>query len=1525
MEERSELRTILTADIPGFSGRLAADEASVLKLVVDGFYAMVHRQVSAHGGTLFRKEGDAVWCMFGSIVAGVRAAIAIQEELLVRNARERESNRFGLRIGIHLGDVVITPDGDVLGNPLSLAKRLETACAEGAIMVSEQVHAQVAGRPLPVVFQDLGEITLKGLGSTRVFQARINDERRAALLSPAGALPAAGGRRLLVAADLDGWQAPQEARTAWEREAVRLANVLGGSFLGAGDGPAYVAVDPAGASRDDLFASSLLSGPRTVIHCGEVLARGSAGDWGGSAGPGDGEPEGEALYGATVEEADLALASAGRAAGVVLLTEAAAREISAGRALDLEPAGTIPGPAGDVGCFRLLAPGAAPPALAQVHAPRAIGTVCAMPDPVAFDVVCGVRRERSDRSERSGPRAIDPAPPGRAPARAGTAESTCLLAIHRALAACAPACARAVPVLSLAAEQALARDPAIGLAVALALHASATGRALPPGVAAFGIVTDDGSVVAPPDAAARAEEAARVGVGPLIAPVAAAVPVATLAAALEWLSRRESVARLAALVAAQRAGALTVIVAEPASGAPALADLTRQLAGDAGSDPGGPLARVAEDMEAELSRDALIQRFGEWARRLPPSPLAAAIDRLAPSLLVLLFPDPRFVAVRAAAHARWGGTLDQPGSLVLTERDVERALAGLADLPVPVRERLAGQTALVVGSGGGDATLKAYLGQVRALHPAAPAPVTVLVASSPADPEIRMWRRRDVEVIGADPVEVVARIAAEAAGTGAAGPEPAGRAGTRRRRAVAHRPYKVLDYDGADDHAIFFGRDREVAEVSARLLAHPLLVLYGRSGAGKSSLVRAGVLSRLKRPRNLSVVLRSISEPTRLVCTALDGLTAGPTASGGRGDGPAGTAGALVERMGLVVARLSGQLVVVLDQFEEFFVRHTPDERARFLAEVGAFARRPPPRAHLVFCVREDFLAEMEAFEEGTPSILDNRYRLPLLSREAAREAIQGPAELFGIRFDESVVDALTAELFEEGIDPPQLSIVCDRLYETRDPATRRIDLGLYERLGGVRRILVGYLQSTLARGQGEHGALARKILSRLVTPRGTKAVLSLAEIACAVGGEATRVREAVLELVNARLVRELTGGDDHLFELAHEYLIQEVVSWTTDEELALRHARIVLRSELENWQRFGSLIGPDRLAIMERECVRLAPSPEEHALLVRAAAIHGRALEPWLAPDRLRDAGIPVLVALLEEAGVSAWVQRRILEHLFRLPVDDRAADRMLAAAGRVGNPALLAALAPSWAASGRPGLAGPLERAVRIRFAGPGRMVHIPAGPAILGSTRESKEERKSRLRPDLHPRIDAEPDQETVEIAGFWIDRHLVTNDEFAEFRPCHLHRYPPEEGNHPAVYVSWYDACAYAEWLGNALPTEQEWEKAARGADGRLFPWGCDFASERLNSAESGLRRTTAVGSYPSGASPYGCMDMAGNVWEWTSSPWSADTPFKTQKGGSSANFAPLQQSSARYDGFPDFILSLVGFRTACRTNPWHPVT
>ncbi|MBK7993995.1 MAG: formylglycine-generating enzyme family protein [Blastocatellia bacterium] len=163
---------------------------------------------------------------------------------------------------------------------------------------------------------------------------------------------------------------------------------------------------------------------------------------------------------------------------------------------------------------------------------------------------------------------------------------------------------------------------------------------------------------------------------------------------------------------------------------------------------------------------------------------------------------------------------------------------------------------------------------------------------------------------------------------------------------------------------------------------------------------------------------------------------------------------------------------------------------------------------------------------------------------------------------------------------------------------------------------------------------------------------------------------------------------------------------------------------------------------------------------------------------------------------------------------------------------------------------------------------MVFIPAGDTVIGVNAGAK---NNTARP-----------QHKVSIPGFYMDVYEVTNEDYKLFCDATNRVYPTnpawdknyflDKPNHPAINVSWEDANAYAAWVGKRLPTEEEWEKAARGPEARIWPWGKDYQPNlsNLSGKEDGFETTAPVGSLPSGVSPYGLQDTIGNVWEWTSS-------------------------------------------------------
>lgn len=166
---------------------------------------------------------------------------------------------------------------------------------------------------------------------------------------------------------------------------------------------------------------------------------------------------------------------------------------------------------------------------------------------------------------------------------------------------------------------------------------------------------------------------------------------------------------------------------------------------------------------------------------------------------------------------------------------------------------------------------------------------------------------------------------------------------------------------------------------------------------------------------------------------------------------------------------------------------------------------------------------------------------------------------------------------------------------------------------------------------------------------------------------------------------------------------------------------------------------------------------------------------------------------------------------------------------------------------------------------------LVFIPAGEFIMGSEANN---------------MDADRDEtpsHIVFIDSFWMDKTEVTNAMYGQCISTGACAPPaqtkfhtmPEYSNHPVLGVSWEQASAYCHWAGRRLPTEAEWEKAARGTDGRIYPWGNENPSPRLVNFDHNINETLPVGSFSQGASYYGVLDMAGNAWEWVADGYSAE--------------------------------------------------
>ncbi len=268
-------------------------------------------------------------------------------------------------------------------------------------------------------------------------------------------------------------------------------------------------------------------------------------------------------------------------------------------------------------------------------------------------------------------------------------------------------------------------------------------------------------------------------------------------------------------------------------------------------------------------------------------------------------------------------------------------------------------------------------------------------------------------------------------------------------------------------------------------------------------------------------------------------------------------------------------------------------------------------------------------------------------------------------------------------------------------------------------------------------------------------------------------------------------------------------------------------------------------------------------------------------------------------------------------------------------------------------------------------GSMVFVPGGPFVMGST-EQEIQAQYESYGGSRGLYESEFPTRTVTLDDFYIDRTEVTQSQYKVFvdltrRPVPYvdqvwaslynwqnESFPTGMADHPVVLVSWDEANAYCDWAGKSLPTEAEWEKAARGMGGQSYPWGNQWDRTLLNSSSTVAGRelstieewtdwwrdsyngelrgevvtTMPVGSYPAGASPYGALDMAGNVFEWTEdwfdaypgSPYQHDhfgSTYRTIRGGDWYLDRIYTRTAARLRSPPDHRVPTIGFRCVCR--------
>jgi hypothetical protein len=990
----------------------------------------------------------------------------------------------------------------------------------------------------------------------------------------------------------------------------------------------------------------------------------------------------------------------------------------------------------------------------------------------------------------------------------------------------------------------------------------------------------------------------------------------------------------------------------PASAPPCRDELAAALAGDLehGLSAQGSLDRVALLYEGRRGRNALVRRVSELVDNPAYRP-AALYHQVAalPFRAILTTAQDRLLegALQAAGRAyttvltdvetpyidedrvmvyKLHGCVSRPESLVLTRKDHSLLYRRLGAYLSVLRYLFVTRPLLFLNYSLDDPLFETIFHEVTADVQGHRRRAYAVWPDAPQE-WVDIWAKEDLVLFRQPVGDLLDGLAREVG---------------RRERALApgvvagpltKPPYKFLDYYESDDRDIFYGRQIESVRFFRLVLSHRLTVLFGASGTGKTSLLKAGVMPLLWEQGYATAYVRALDDPLRAV---RDEVLARLRARGRAAADPGATT---LHSFFQAILDPEDRLVVFLDQFEEFFLRLGDPLRRRFWAELAAFRDRAvpagevpqaAPEVRFVLSLREDFLAALDEARDQIPELLGDSYRLTNLSDDKASTVITEPAARAGLMMAPDLVTALLDDLREEGtIAPPQLQIVCDRLYRDclADPdevargaapvlARRTLTPDDYQRLGSAGGILGDYVNEALTRlpddradAQAQSGLeAARALLKVMVTSRATKAALDwralldelagigALDVAGGLAIEATR--EALARLVNLRLVREFERGGGSLYELAHDHMAAEIATWIDEAEMGVKLARELLRREMESWRGLGKLIEPAALQVIhERRDDLRRLEPNELDLLFRSALAAGYEVEYWF--ERACQRGVAADQIALEGLRSDHFRSRA-------------AAVVALAKLGAQFAEPIIGMLADDYPQV----RAAAIHALEQLRPNGAWREhlvyeCYVPAGKFTLGDDRGLKDDRPA------HP----------VYLEAFYIGKYPVTNADYKRYMDdlgrAFDTRRVKGKANHPVVKISWYDARDYATWAGMRLLTEAEWEKAVSWAgkqgEKRLYPWGGMWDPSKCNTKESKIGGTTPVGKYsPQGDSFYGCADMAGNVWEWTSSLY-RDYPYRegdgredmassgrrVLRGGSFVNFRDYARSAYRDSNVPNF--------------------
>jgi hypothetical protein len=391
---------------------------------------------------------------------------------------------------------------------------------------------------------------------------------------------------------------------------------------------------------------------------------------------------------------------------------------------------------------------------------------------------------------------------------------------------------------------------------------------------------------------------------------------------------------------------------------------------------------------------------------------------------------------------------------------------------------------------------------------------------------------------------------------------------------MQRKPYKFLDAFEKDDHEIFFGRSKEVEEIHSRLFHSDLLVLYGPSGTGKTSILKCGLSNRIPasdwKPlfirRNFHIIESIENEIQKLAKTPLE------------------KAGEITAKLQSLYLDYLTPVYLVFDQLEELFIFGDKQEKFDFATLITTLLKKSEHNLKIIFVIREEYLADLSIFEEELPEIFDNRYRVERMGRSNMLDAIKKPAGICNVKLDDGLAEAALEKLTDEkgNAELTYVQVLMDNLYKTaeaRDPQQVHLKTADLEKLGHIGNLMSKFLDEQLL--NMENARMGEDVLKTMISLDGTKKPMRIADIESNMKQLNKKIsNEQLLEIVqyfvNVRIFSE--KDENGFYELRHDSLAARIYERMTLVEKELLEVQQFIGQAFLNYERRNLLLRKEDL-----------------------------------------------------------------------------------------------------------------------------------------------------------------------------------------------------------------------------------------------------------------------------------------------------------------------------------------------------------